>query len=224
MLAVDGAAITPDGRHLYVNSVGGPSQLSEFSLNSVTGALSPVPGSPLLMEFNPYQYVPAQTIVDPTGKFLYAINAYQLEVVTLCCVVGLQIDAASGALTQIPGIPGSQFDLGGEVDSISASSGFLIADINPVSTSPGQKYSSTCIVGVLTIDPVTGVLTPVPGSPYPNLCGRTIADPNEPYVYIVDGTCSNVTEYLLNETTGALAPFDEASLSGQCVSSMALMQ
>jgi 6-phosphogluconolactonase (cycloisomerase 2 family) len=218
---VDYAAMTSDGRYLYVNAVGFPPLLVEFSVNTTTGALTPVAGSPF--DWGSWGYEPGPTVVDPANRFLYAVNGYQLQVVNQCCVVGLQIDAATGALATIPNVSNSQFDLGGRVRSINVTGTFLIADVNPLNPSGFPVYSDSCVVDVLSINPGTGELTPVPGAPFSHPCGLTLTDTIEPYVFVVGDTCSIVDEYVLDETSGALTPYDTASLpGGQCASSMAL--
>jgi 6-phosphogluconolactonase len=64
-----------------------------YRIDSVTGALTQVVGSPFTAGF-----YPISVAVDPSGKFVY---------VTLPNggIFGLKIDASTGALTPIPGSP-----------------------------------------------------------------------------------------------------------------------
>jgi 6-phosphogluconolactonase len=216
---VRGATITPDGRYLYVDSFGGPSELTGYSLNAVTGALSLLPGSPLdVTQLFGFGFDAGSVIVDPAGKYLYAGNQYVDKLGSQCCVVAFSIDAASGLLRQIPGPRGSMFDLGGSYGAgeFAAPGGFLIADISP---------SSPCALAVLSIDPASGALAPVPDSPFASICGRVAADPSGALVY-VGGDWSDagrgVLVYSLDQATGALTPLGGVPIPGMGVISMAL--
>ena len=130
------------------------------------------------------------------------------------------IDAVSGALTAVPGSP---FDVGGIQYygvAIDASGRFLIVDI----THP--KMPGNCLA-VLSIDPDTGALTSVPGSPFGQICGLVAADPSEPYVYIGGNYGSppggGVYVLSMDQATGALTPMGSVTFPGNTVvSSIAL--
>jgi hypothetical protein len=130
------AVLTPNGRYLYQDDVY-PDDVSPrrcksrvFSTNAATGALSPVPGSPL----SPTTHSGSSSLlmaIDTTGKFLYA--SYKFVVVNVGSDGGLaaySIDPTSGALTAVPGSP---FGLGGVPNSVAidASGRFLIVSIFP---------------------------------------------------------------------------------------------
>jgi len=72
-------------------------------------------------------------------------------------LAGYSIDAASGALTAMPGSP---FAIGGVPNSVAidASGKFLMVSIFPLG---GGSH-----LAVFSIDPGTGALTSVPGSPF----------------------------------------------------------
>lgn len=116
--------IVDTGKFVYAALVGS-NQIAEFSIDTGTGALTPVPGSPFTG-----QDVPA--ILALTDKFLYAINA------TDGSLSGYSINSISGALTPIPGSPfGSEntyfaIDPSGEYMYVSQSSAILSWNINPV--------------------------------------------------------------------------------------------
>jgi len=54
------------GQYLYIAE----NSLSAYSINSSTGVLTPVPGSPF-----PLAGVAESAVADPTGRFVYVINA-----------------------------------------------------------------------------------------------------------------------------------------------------
>ena len=203
-----GAIITSDGRYYYQSS--GPSSLiAGFSINGATGALSAAAGSPSLLP--PATSIPAGVAVDHAGKFLFVGNAFPEMLYGLAGWV-FSIDATSGALAELPG---AAIDVGGIQGSltIDASGKFLIVEVF-LKTTP-----KNCIA-VLSIDPNTGTLTSVPGSPFAGQCGVIAADPAAPYVYIGGG---GVFAYLINESTGALSPIGSADIpAGMTVSSIAL--
>jgi 6-phosphogluconolactonase (cycloisomerase 2 family) len=223
---VRGVTVTPDGLYLYMGVLlGSGSQIAGFSVDAATGALTPVPGSPLVVNsFGPCCFDAGPVVVDPTGKFLYSVNEYALQVVTRCCVVALKIDAVSGAVTPIPGIPGSSFDVGGGVDSLSASGRFLIAEISTIG--PPPTYNNNCVVGVLSIDPATGALTSVPGSPLGPMCGiqDIAADPSGAYVYVGydSQNGSKIFTWVLDQATGGLNLIGTVTVPALSLGSLAL--
>jgi 6-phosphogluconolactonase (cycloisomerase 2 family) len=205
------AVITPNGRYLYQTDVDrndglfpASNQLAGFSTDAATGALSPVPGSPLTLTTpSPSTtYSSGPLVIDPTGKFLYV--GYHFAVVNAGTDGGLaaySIDAASGALSAVPGSP---FGVSGDLSSaaIDASGRFLIV-------------SSTGGLAVFSIDPGTGALTSVPGS-FPCSCGSVVADPSGPYLYAGSFEDPNIpaTVFLLSidQATGALASVGQTTI------------
>jgi 6-phosphogluconolactonase (cycloisomerase 2 family) len=87
-------AITdPQERFLYVSNTGGynggPPSISEFKFDATTGAVTPIPGSPLAV-------AQAQRLaIDPSGKFLYTPGGNAMS--------GYAIDQSTGALTPLSG-------------------------------------------------------------------------------------------------------------------------
>src|SRR6266853_1436767 len=213
------AVITPNGRYLYQDDVYPDDvyptarQIAGFSTNAATGALSPVPGSPLSPTTHSASS-PGLMAIDPTGKFLYV--SYEFFVVNVGADGGLaaySIDATSGALTAVPGSP---FGVGGVPNSVAIDSSgrFLIVSIFPrLGGAPGN-----CLA-VLSIDPGTGALTSVPGSPFGPMhsCGFVAADPSGPYVYAgtaleTANTPATVFVLSMDQATGALAPIGETTI------------
>jgi len=196
--------ITPEGDYLYQSEVT-PLQIAEFSTDA-SGALYAVPGSPLSITIPSGSSI-NQMVIDPIGKFLYA--SYQFFVVNVGDdggVAAYSIDAASGALTAVPGSP---FSVGGVPNSVAidASGKFLI-----VSTSPRLGGPPGNCLAVLSIDPGTGALTPVPGSPFGPLqtCGGVAADPSAEYVYAGSGFTVSVLS--IDQATGELALIADATV------------
>jgi len=214
---VNSAVITPNGRYLYQNEVQyeyygqfpSEMQIAGFSIDSATGALSPVPGSPVSPSTpSTIESSFSQMATDPAGKFLYL--SYQSAVVNVGLdggVAAYSIDPTSGELSAAPGSP---FNVGGVPNSIAidASGKFLIASIGPRL----GGAAGSCLA-VLSIDSGTGALTPVPGSPFgPSNCsGSVAANPSGPFVYA--GTVpSTVSVFSIDQATGALAPITQTAV------------
>jgi len=216
------AVMTPDGHFLYQNDTArndglfpAQLQLAGFSADAATGALSPVPGSPLtLVTSSPSTTSGAGPMaIDPTGKFLYV--GYQFAVVNVGESGGLaaySIDPGSGGLTAVPGSP---FDIGGAPGgaAVDASGKFLIVSMFPLGG--GSRLA------VFSIDPATGALTAVPGSFGPaHVWGALAAEPSGPYVYAGTGlqsanTPASVVMFSIDQTSGALTSVAETSIAGK---------
>ena len=215
------AVITPDGQYLYQGDsypddlFPTAQHIAGFSINAATGALSPVPGSPLSPAIQSGSY-PTQMAVDPTGKFLYV--SYNFFVVNVGADGGLaaySIDSTSGALTAVPGSP---FDVGGVPNSVAidASGKFLIVTIGP-----RLGGAPVNCLAVLSVDPGTGTLSQVAGSPFGPMqsCSFVAADPTEPYVYVGsalehENTLATVSVFTLDQASGALAVVGATTIPG----------
>src|SRR6202163_796180 len=78
---------------LETNGAGAP-PLHAFTMNSLTGALSEIPGSPFSVGSNP-----CCIAVDPTGRFIYVVNSSSND------ITGFSVNASTGILTPLPGSP-----------------------------------------------------------------------------------------------------------------------
>lgn len=82
--------MAPSGEYLYVaNWVGG--SLSAYRINSQTGQLTSLPGSPFMTDLYPYAVA-----VHPSGRFVYGLSWASEG------VVAHRVDPQSGELTRIP--------------------------------------------------------------------------------------------------------------------------
>jgi 6-phosphogluconolactonase (cycloisomerase 2 family) len=210
---VNDAVITPNGKYLYQAAVSYPNglgqspaltQLAAFSIDPATGALSAIPGSPVLTNI-----LIRSMSIDPTGKFLYA--SYERDNDVAAFLIG----ATSGTLTAVSGSP---FTVSGYPTTLAvdASGKFLIVGIQPGAV-------GNCL-DVLSIDSGTGALALVPGSPFGPaalFCG-VAADPSEPLVYAGTGGTqpgpgippATVVALSVDQTTGALTPvWDHANIA-----------
>ena len=219
------AAIAPNGRYLYQDDIypdlfPATLQVAGFGTDVATGALSLVPGSPLSSAHSVYSSGPMA--IDPAGKYLYV--SYELPMLNGedgGALAAYSIDAASGALA---GVPGAPFSVGGVPNAVAidASGKFLIVSMYP-------QAGGNCLA-VFSIDPGTGALTSVPGSPFGpgHACGFVAADPSAPYVYVgsalqTENDVATITVLSLDQASGAPALIGRATIPGaQEVSFIAL--
>jgi 6-phosphogluconolactonase (cycloisomerase 2 family) len=209
-----GATFTPDGRYYYQTlpgALGIDAQIAGFSTNAMTGALSPVPGSPLSLGPNINQ-LPEVMAVDPAGKYLYVSNWAAQQTGQGGPMHAYSIDPVSGALTDVPGSPFAVSQWRQVSVAVDASGKFLIVPTSPTT-------AANCLV-VTSINPDTGALAAVPGSPFDLHCGNSLAtDPSEPYVYM--GSEGIVDAYSIDQVTGTLTQRGEVTVPG-IVGSIAL--
>ena len=176
-------SVDPSGRYAYVaNST---DTLSAYTIDSSSGSLSLLTGSPFTTGDNP-----GAVTVDPTGRFLYNTN------INDDTVSSFSIDTDTGALTPI-GV-----NVAGDAPSsiaVDPSGRFVYVANNGFLSFNVSAYS---------IDPLTGALSTVPGSPF-SAGSAPISvsiDPLGEFVYVANRSTQNVTPYTIDQTTGALTP------------------
>lgn len=137
--------VDPSGSVLYTANVGAstateatPGSISAFTMDSSTGALTPVAGSP--------QSIPVQGAIsiDPMAEFLFVPETNGVSVYA--------IDSASGALSAVAGSP---FSADTKPNSVS---------IDPTNQIVYVVNGGSANVSEFTLGS-TGVLTPLAGSP-----------------------------------------------------------
>ena len=89
-------AVDPTGKFVYVANENS-ADVSAYTINSSTGALTEITGSPFASGTYPYSVT-----VDPTGKFAYVANGGFMDAGT---VSAYTINSSTGALTEITGSP-----------------------------------------------------------------------------------------------------------------------
>lgn len=128
------------GRFVYVTEVFGGA-VQGYGISRTTGTLSNLPGSPFPGE------APLSLYAEPTGRFLYVLTVFS-------GISQYAINAGDGTLTHVRDIPvaASPYRLRGD-----PSGKFLYVRAN------GTFGDS---LGGYSIDPVSGNLTALPGSPF----------------------------------------------------------
>jgi 6-phosphogluconolactonase (cycloisomerase 2 family) len=194
--------VDPSGRFAYVANLGSGNvtgDVSAYTIDSITGALSPVAGSPFLAGT-----FPDSVTVDSSGRFAYVVNECGN---VFCSLIGsvsaYAIDSTTGALSPVPGSP---FTTGMSPRSVT---------VDPSGKFAYVANGSSSDVSAYTIDSTTGTLSPVTGSPFGAGAGpRSVAvDPSDKFSYVAnqcgDFACTvigNVSAYTLDSSTGALSP------------------
>jgi 6-phosphogluconolactonase len=137
---VTGFAIHPAGTFLYASTGTAANGILAWSIDSTTGALTPLPASPFAAGTTS-----GSVMIDPLGKFLYASNG-------LGGISGFTVDTVSGALTPMSGSP---FD---------ASVVFANSALDPLGRLLVAVDGMQDSITVFAINPTTGALSPL-GSP-----------------------------------------------------------
>jgi 6-phosphogluconolactonase (cycloisomerase 2 family) len=186
-----GIAVDPNTKFLYatlLNSGG----VAGFTINPTSGALTAVAGSPF-----PAGNTPSQAIMDSSGKFLFVSNYND----SLGTISAYSIDPTTGALTSVPGSPfptqaGSPGPWG-------------------LAISGGGKFLSVAMVGtvnannaisVFSIDPATGVLNQVVGSPFPAGQGplALASDATGKFLFATNLFGDSLSAFAVDGSSGAL--------------------
>jgi 6-phosphogluconolactonase (cycloisomerase 2 family) len=127
------------------DGVSGTGDVSAFTINPNTGALTAVPGGQVTADLNP-----SAIAVDTSGQFAYVSNVNSSDVSIFI------VDPVAGALTLKGNVysPGT----GGASIAVAPSDNYLF--VAGYGTTTGSVYA-------LTLDPNSGSLTAVPSSPFP---------------------------------------------------------
>jgi 6-phosphogluconolactonase (cycloisomerase 2 family) len=142
---------------------------------------------------------PNVAVIDPSGQYLLVTNTFTNNISVF------SIDAGTGALSAIAGSP---------FDANSSPTGILIT--------PSGKfvYVTNPAIGMVTAFSFSsGVLTPVPGSPFPSLPGggggaaALAVDVSERFLYVANPlatnplvpTIGNISGFNIDPDTGALS-------------------
>jgi 6-phosphogluconolactonase (cycloisomerase 2 family) len=170
----------PAGAFLYVMNISsGLGNISVFSIDSGSGALAQVLGSPFFIGLPPLNMQLA-----PSGNFLYVSLAGGVDGTNNGSVATFSV--SGGALTLIGPLLPSTDGVNPYGLAIDPSGTFLYA----------SNYGSNSIA-VFTIDS-TGSLAQVPGSPINNTFSAPLAmifDPSGKYLYVANQVSNNVAAY-----------------------------
>jgi YVTN family beta-propeller protein len=177
----EAVTVDPTGNFLYLANVtdpgGVPGNVAAFSINSTTGALSPMGTIPAGTD-------PTSVTVDPTGKFVYVTNSGSSNVSMYT------INTSTGVLTSI-----GQVSAGTNPSSVA---------VDPTGKFAYVTNSGSNDVSMYTIDATTGTLTSV-GTIATESSPTSIAiHPSGKFAYVTNSGSNSVSTYSINTTTGAL--------------------
>jgi 6-phosphogluconolactonase len=141
--------VDPTGKFLYLTNQG-LDTVSAFAIDATTGALTEVAGSP----FGTLGDRPTCVMVDPSGKFAYVANEESDT------VSAFSVDPTTGALTSL--VPSPTFPTGRNPCSIAFDpSGKFVYVCNRSTHFIGDHV----FISTFSMDPGTGALTALAGSP-----------------------------------------------------------
>jgi 6-phosphogluconolactonase len=202
------SAIVPAGNYLYATDLNA-GKVAGFAFDSASGKLTAVPGSPFAAGNTPVHAEQAGF----QGKFLYVSNLND----SAGGISAYTIDFNTGALTPIPGSP---FPTGaaGSFPGPSA----LVVNGNFLYVALAGTVNANNKIVAFAIDPNTGVLSAVPGSPF-----LTGADPlymalvpvpsvglPGAFLYTANIHDNTISAFTVNLNTGVLTPVSGAPYSG----------
>ena len=188
-----GLAVDPSTRFLYVTQMNSAA-VAGFTIAAGTGVLTPIPGSPF-----PTGNTPIQAIVDPSGKFLYVSNLND----AFGGVSAYTIDSTSGALTPIAGSPfPAQTNFPGPNRmAIGGGGKFLYVGMSGTAN-PNNTVSA------FAIDPNTGALTQITGSPFTTGSDPQdiTTDPSGKFLYTANSQDTTLSGFTIDSSSGTLTP------------------
>jgi 6-phosphogluconolactonase len=205
-----GLATDSKGKFLYYSSFGLSQGIGALAVDTATGALTPVPGSPFLAaDF------PDEVLVHPSGHFIYTENTSVPPTfpLSLKSISGFSVDSATGALAPVPNSPFTPP---------------VTADLTGFKFHPGGEflYASTgsAANGILgwSVDSTTGTLNRLSASPFASgttVVGITI-DPTGKFLYTGNG--GQVSGFNIDTGSGTLtamssSPFETGGAIGSLV-------
>jgi len=204
------AVIDPSGQYLLVTNNYG-NNVSVYSIDPGSGALSEVANSPFDANANP-----TQILITPSGQYVYVTNP-GIGMVTA-------FSFSNGVLTQVPGVPGGLpgspyfSGAGASALAVDGSARFLYV-VNPSASNP-QPYQNTIgNISGFNIDPGTGALTPMLGSPFYSTLSVTgptaiTVDPTGSFVFaLTPGSSESFWSFEIDSTTGALTAIKTSPFS-----------
>ncbi len=160
----------------------GSNNVSAYSIDASTGALTALTGSPF-----PAGSFPQSVTIDPTGKFAYVANGASNS------VSAYAMDASTGAMTAIPSSP------------FAAGTGPISVTVDPTGKFAYVVNHNSDNVSAYRIDASTGALTAITGSPFAagSMPSAVTTDPTGKFAYVVN--VGGGVVYTINASTGALS-------------------
>jgi 6-phosphogluconolactonase len=209
------SAIVSAGTYVYATDLNAGT-VAGFAFDSTSGKLTPVPGSPFSAGKTPVQAVQAGS----QGKFLYVSNLND----SAGGISAFNIDFNTGRLSPISGSPFPTGSLGSYPgpSAMVVNNNFLYVALAGTAN-PNNK------VVAFAIDPSTGVLTAVPGSPFVTGGGPLymafVPVTNvgfQAFLYTANVQDGTISAFTADDNTGVLTPINGSPYaSGTAVAGLA---
>lgn len=153
-----------------------------FSIDPASGALAPVPDSPIHFGFNP-----TSIAADPHGRFIF-VGDIVANLVTVFAV-----DPNTGNLTRLSSVAG-----GNQVAAVA---------IDPQGKFVYAVNRSSNNVSAFALDSSTGGLSPISGSPFGagHFAFSMAFHPSGKFAYVANYLANSISIYSVNSHTGSLA-------------------
>src|SRR5690242_17695751 len=184
----EGVAVSPNGKSAYVTNAGsgGGTTVSQYTINSTTGELSPMTPATVASAPGPFGIA-----VSPNGKFAYVTNFHNFRGKT---VSQYTIDPTTGELS--PMTPAT----------VESAPGPLGIAVSPNGKNAYVTNAGSGTVSEYTID-ASGKLTlqDTLKTPTSEPFGVAVS-PGGRSAYVTDGFSDMVSQYTIDPTTGALSP------------------
>jgi 6-phosphogluconolactonase (cycloisomerase 2 family) len=190
--------ITPSGHYAYVAD-GLANKVVGFSIDSTTGAVAAVPGVSFTTGSSP-----VSVAVDASGRFVYVLNAGA----TSETITAYAIDAPTGNLAAVASIRTR-----GQGSMIAMSGGPAAITYIPKFAYVANNYGNT--ISAYSINPATGVLTNVAGSPFATGSSPFVAmDQAGAFLYSNNAAGGNISGFAIDQTSGGLTEVQGSPFAG----------
>ena len=197
--SVNGVVVSADSKFLYAATNGGNGGVAAFTIDSTTGFLTSIPGTPFINTLGGNSTNPGDGIsIHPNGKWLYMglFNIHKISV--------WAIDQTSGVLTPVEApilnnSPVAFNDNGGSASTVSDDGLFLYGTaFSNLNTDPKK-------IVTYAIDQTTGGLSRVSNIDTGGGPNDVRVDTNGMYAYTCNSiNPASVSAYSVNKITGAL--------------------
>jgi 6-phosphogluconolactonase len=187
-------AMDPAGGFLYVANVES-NNISVFSIDSGSGALTPVTGSPFSIGLSPMNMQ-----LTPSGSFLYVSAAST----PLGLIAGFSVNAGTLQLVSLT-----------STDGVNPNG----LAIDPTGTYVYAANTSSNSISIFAIGS-SGALTEVSGSPLADIYSDPVSlilDPTGQYLYVANEGSNNVATYAITASTGLPVALTTSTTTGAFV-------
>jgi 6-phosphogluconolactonase (cycloisomerase 2 family) len=198
--------VDPSGNYLYVAD--GSGYIEAFAIDTVSAALTPLPGSPYQLPVETCRSSYPRDLVDSFGKTLYAADAVN------SAIDGYTIESTTGTLTQVPGSPWPD---DGDCQGVAIDDPLF--DYNPRSLAMDGTGKFLYALNELDFNiaiysvSANGALTFLKFTPQNSACqGAVRTDPTGNYLYagacpvLLPASFGGLVGFSIDHTTGDLTP------------------